>query len=130
LKNKLTQPREPLHNLKLILEQKLGADLSDYDFWLQVEEIIVITVIVPSWMFFMAPMAVVLGLQQSSGVRIHRIHKFLGLPDKSRIRILHSVVWNCRSGTVYKRHGSGTLLFNLANAVLLVYSDIFFLSSS
>lgn len=27
--------REPLHNLKLILEQKLGADLSDYDFWLQ-----------------------------------------------------------------------------------------------
>jgi GA-binding protein alpha chain len=28
--------REPLQNLKLILEQKLGADLSDYDFWLQV----------------------------------------------------------------------------------------------
>jgi hypothetical protein len=36
-------------------------------------------------------------------------------------------VWNCRSGTVYKRHGSGTLLFNLANAALLVYSDIFFI---
>jgi hypothetical protein len=72
-----------LHNLKLILEQKLGADLSDYDFWLQVAEIIVITVIVPSCMFFLTPMAVAGGLLQSSGVRIRRTHKFLGLPDPS-----------------------------------------------
>ena len=28
--------REPLQNLRIILQQRFNADLSDYDFWLQV----------------------------------------------------------------------------------------------